>query len=68
MSESIDMHGLIIVDVQNDYFSVGTIELVDMKSVSENSKVVLEDFRAKQLPIFHIQHLATREGATFFIP
>lgn len=60
--------GLIIVDVQNDYFSGGTMELLDMKAASENCKVLLEDFRAKQLPIFHIQHIATREGATFFIP
>lgn len=60
--------GLIIVDVQNDYFNGGTMELVDMTAASENCKALLENFRDKNAPIFHIQHLATREGATFFIP
>lgn len=60
--------GLIIVDVQNDYFNGGTMELVDMTAASENCKALLENFRDKKAPIFHIQHLATREGATFFIP
>ena len=60
--------GLIIVDVQNDYFNGGTMELVGMAAASENCKALLENFRDKEAPIFHIQHLATREGATFFIP
>ena len=60
--------GLIIVDVQNDYFNGGTMELVDMAAASENCKALLENFRNKNAPIFHIQHLAIREGATFFIP
>ena len=60
--------GLIIVDVQNDYFTGGTMELVDMVAASENCNALLENFRNKNAPIFHIQHLADREGATFFIP
>ncbi|WP_299871200.1 cysteine hydrolase family protein [uncultured Cocleimonas sp.] len=60
--------GLIIVDVQNDYFTGGTMELVNMSAASENCKTLLENFRNKNAPLFHIQHLAAREGATFFIP
>ncbi|GAA0404540.1 cysteine hydrolase family protein [Cocleimonas flava] len=60
--------GLIIVDVQNDYFTGGTMELVNMSAASENCKALLENFRNKNAPLFHIQHLAAREGATFFIP
>ncbi|MGK0269534.1 MAG: nicotinamidase-related amidase [Cocleimonas sp.] len=60
--------GLIIVDVQNDYFTGGTMELVNLSAASENCKALLESFRDKQAPIFHIQHLSTRKGATFFIP
>ena len=59
---------LIIVDVQNDYFAGGTMELVGITAASENCKKLLESFRANGDPIFHIQHLATREGATFFVP
>ena len=60
--------GLIIVDVQNDYFPGGSMELVEMEAAASNCKILLDSFRASQLPLFHIQHLATREGATFFVP
>ena len=59
---------LIIVDVQNDYFPGGSMELVDMDAAAANCKQLLESHRARQAPIFHIQHLAAREGATFFVP
>ncbi len=60
--------GLIIVDVQNDYFLGGSMELVGMDMAASNCKRLLDIFRSKQLPLFHIQHIATREGATFFVP
>lgn len=59
---------LIIVDVQNDYFPGGSMELVAMDAAASNCRKLLQSFRAKQVPIFHIQHIATREGATFFVP
>ncbi len=60
--------GLIIVDVQNDYFIGGTMELVAMDATASNCAKLLDSFRKKQTPIFHVQHIATREGATFFVP
>jgi nicotinamidase-related amidase len=60
--------GLIIVDVQNDYFDGGSMELVNMDTAANNCRQLLEEFRRSSSPIFHIQHLATREGATFFVP
>lgn len=59
--------GLIVVDVQNDYFSGGSMELVDMETAAENCARLLDFFRREQAPIFHMQHIATREGATFFV-
>ena len=59
---------LIIVDVQNDYFRGGTMELVSMDTAADNCRQLLEKFREYGFPIFHIQHLASREGATFFVP
>ena len=59
---------LIIVDVQNDYFIGGNMELVSMDTAADNCRQLLKEFRKYKFPIFHIQHLATREGATFFIP
>ncbi len=60
--------GLIIVDVQNDYFIGGAMELFEMDVAASNCQKLLNKFRQNQAPIFHIQHIATREGATFFVP
>lgn len=59
---------LIIVDIQNDYFPGGKMELIGMEEAAKNAGYALELFRAKKLPIFHIRHLSNRAGATFFIP
>jgi nicotinamidase-related amidase len=60
--------GLILVDIQKDYFSGGRMELVGMKEASENAREILLFFREKKWPIFHIQHIAIKDGATFFLP
>jgi nicotinamidase-related amidase len=59
---------LILVDIQKDYFPGGRMELVGMKEASENAREMLRFFREKKWPIFHIQHIALRDGATFFLP
>ncbi len=59
---------LVIIDVQNDYFKGGNMELVGMENAAENCRRLLNSFREKKAPIFHIRHLAVREGATFFVP
>lgn len=60
--------GLILVDIQNDYFPGGRMELTGTKEASEKAQEVLSLFRANQLPIFHVQHVATDKGAIFFLP
>lgn len=59
---------LIIIDIQNDYFENGKMELVGAEKASENAKNILDIFRNKNFPIVHIQHIATNETATFFLP
>ena len=59
---------LIIVDIQNDYFPGGKMELVGMEAASKKARRVLDLFRTKNVPIFHIQHISNRPGATFFLP
>lgn len=53
---------LLIVDMQNDYFPGGKMELVGIQAAAENVGQLLAMFRAKELPIFHIQHLSTNPG------
>lgn len=59
---------LLIIDIQNDYFENGKMELVGSEKASENAKTILEIFRSKKLPVVHIQHIATSQTATFFLP
>ena len=59
---------LILVDIQNDYFPGGTMELVGMDAAANNAYAVLEAFRTHGEPIVHIQHLAAKPDATFFVP
>ena len=59
---------LLLVDIQNDYFSGGAMEVVGAANAASAASTLLAAFRARSLPVVHIQHLATRPGATFFIP
>jgi nicotinamidase-related amidase len=59
---------LLIIDIQNDYFEHGTMTLSGSAAASDNAKILLEKFRNDKLPVIHVQHLATRATATFFLP
>jgi nicotinamidase-related amidase len=59
---------LLIIDVQNDYFQGGKMKLEKAEQAGENSKKILEYFRKNNLPVIHIQHISTNEGASFFLP
>jgi nicotinamidase-related amidase len=59
---------LLLIDIQNDYFPGGKMELEGSLKASEQAKKVLTHFREKNWPMIHIQHLSARPGATFFIP
>jgi len=59
---------LLIIDIQYDYFEGGTMTLVDSERTAENAKLLLGKFRNEGLPIIHIQHIAARPTATFFLP
>lgn len=58
----------ILIDIQNDYFEGGAYPLVGAYQASLKAKQVLEHCRKEGIPVIHIQHLANREGAGFFIP
>jgi nicotinamidase-related amidase len=60
--------GLLLIDIQNDYFPGGKMELQGSEEAGHVAGRILSFFRQHQWPIIHIQHLSTRPGATFFIP
>ena len=49
---------LIVIDIQNEYFENGALPLVNPVEASLNAGKVIEHFRAKNLPIAHIQHVS----------
>jgi nicotinamidase-related amidase len=59
---------LVLIDLQNDYFPGGAMELVGADDAVAQARTLLLAFRQRSLPIFHIQHIAARPGATFFLP
>ena len=59
---------LLLIDLQNDYFPGGAMELVDMTQAAANAQKLLAACRQARRPIFHIQHVALGPGATFFRP
>jgi len=59
---------LVLIDLQNDYFPGGTMELVGAEAAVGEAARLVDSFRRRALPIFHIQHIAKRPGATFFLP
>ena len=59
---------LLLIDIQNDYFPGGAMELVGSVDAGAQAAKLLAEFRRSKLPIVHVQHLSTRPGATFFLP
>ena len=59
---------LLLIDIQNDYFPSGKMELEGSLEASSRAREILGFFREKGWPLVHIQHIAARPGATFFLP
>ncbi len=60
--------GLLIVDIQNDYFPGGKMELTGSVEAGIRAKALLQGFREKKMPVVHMQHMSLRPGASFFLP
>jgi len=59
---------LLLIDIQNDYFPNGKMELSGMVEAADNCSSLLQLFRDRMLPLIHVQHLSTRPDAAFFLP
>lgn len=59
---------LLLIDIQNDYFPGGRMELSGAEEAGGRAGKLLAACRDKGMPVIHIQHLSVRPGATFFIP
>lgn len=59
---------LLIIDIQNDYFPGGKMELEGALEAAKKAGALLQCFREHGGHHIHIQHESRRPGATFFIP
>ena len=59
---------LIVVDLQNDYFCGGSMELQEIDKALENTNKLVEFARKQNYKIYFIQHFSTGNDATFFVP
>jgi nicotinamidase-related amidase len=58
---------LLLIDIQNDYFPDGKMELEGAPEAAAQARRLLDRFRELDWPTVHIQHIATRPGSTFFL-
>ena len=59
---------LLIIDLQNDYFPGGAMELEGAEAAAAKAAAALARFREQGLPVIHVRHLSVRPGSTFFLP
>lgn len=59
---------LIIIDVQNDYFKNGKMELDHPEKVLKNINKLEDKFAFLNLPIVYIKHINYNKNALFFFP
>ncbi len=58
---------LLLIDIQNDYFPGGKMELDGPVEAANKAAELLQCFREHAMPTVHIQHISLDPGATFFI-
>jgi nicotinamidase-related amidase len=62
------MRGLVVIDIQKDYFPGGRMELVNADAAADRASELLGAFRESGEPVFHVQHVWDAPDAPFFAP
>ena len=60
--------GLLIIDIQRDYFPGGSYPLVAPEAAAEAARRVLDAFRESGEPVLHLKHVWDAPDATFMRP
>src|SRR6185437_6208607 len=59
---------LLLIDIQNDYFPNGRLQLEKSIEACQKAQEVLQAYRAKQMLTVHIRHISTDTGAKHLLP
>jgi nicotinamidase-related amidase len=62
------MRGLLIIDIQRDYFPGGAFPLVEPEAAANAARDALAKFRSSGEPVIHLQHVWDAPDATFMRP
>jgi nicotinamidase-related amidase len=63
-ASAIDKHtALLLIDIQNFYFSKGKIPLKNSDLASQKAKEVLTFFRKHELPVIHVKHIPGNQSS-----
>jgi nicotinamidase-related amidase len=60
--------GLLIIDIQRDYFPGGAFPLVEPDAAARATRRLLDAFRAAGEPVLHLKHVWDAPDATFMRP
>jgi nicotinamidase-related amidase len=60
--------GLLIIDIQRDYFPGGANPLVEPEAAAEAARSVLDSFRSNGKPVLHLKHVWDSPDAMFMRP
>lgn len=60
--------GLLVIDIQRDYFPGGAFPLVEPEAAAASARRVLDVFRAAGDPVVHLRHVWDSPEATFMRP
>jgi nicotinamidase-related amidase len=60
--------GLLVIDIQRDYFADGAYPLVGAEDAAVAARQVLDVFRTAHAPVVHLKHIWDAPDATFMIP
>lgn len=58
---------LLVIDIQKDYFPGGKFPLVNPEEAAKNAYMLLQCFREHDGRHIHIQHIALKPDASFFV-
>lgn len=58
---------LIVIDLQNDYFCGGNMELQGVNEALIQTNKLIKYARKEKYKIYFVQHFATKDDATFFV-
>ncbi len=59
---------LLLIDLQNDYFTGGKWQLVGTEAAADKAATLLAKFRQNNQPVVHVRHEFPTDEAPFFLP